>query len=214
MDFYYGGAVRGGRTAAWMRMHELFKTGKLTYESAKEELINKEKLMNWWDNLSDEQIRLLKDNLAPFGLCPVARIMETVPHEVREIWHSECGWMPDPDNGCKRATIFRLNPDWQRPAPEAKSGRWESCEVVINCIDRDYPVWGFYRGDSEFNLNDAFSMLGFAGIEYAEWPGVIYRSFPMSQEISSGYPIRNTSLLRECERPAIPAKVWFYVERE
>lgn len=93
-----------------------------------------------------------------------------------------------------------------------KQGHWEECEVIITG-DKPYGYF-FYRYKVKdiplrFNLHDAFSMVGFGGIQFEEWPNYWYPNFLFVNK--DGIAQDGTDAVLN-NKPATPAKVRFWVE--
>lgn len=100
--------------------------------------------MNWYDNLTDEQITQLKENKTPLGLCE--EWMQEAFLELRKISVAEdfdylkhyCGTGPgwlypgfpelQSEYGYSNTT-FRLIPDWQRP--ELEDIKFTECKILL-----------------------------------------------------------------------------------
>lgn len=128
----------------------------------------------WWDGLTDLQISVLKSNERPLGLCPswfteAFKGMLTGEGLDRELeqWGWNTQWRYAEKEQIRMANVYRLRPDWQRPAE--KKGGWEYSEVTD--LNSGISRWIFDRGVGRYHLHESFSMVGFGGIEFQEWPG-------------------------------------------
>lgn len=174
-------------------------------------------MSNWYDDLTKEGEEFLKANKIPFGLLSESEKGLIGPANLSEMeifsgqrWERCCG---DYVERCYPEHTYRLRADWQRP--EGKAGHWEYCEVYatkafVRChhFDRDGCSW---------ELHKALSMIGFTGIEYAEWPGDMFTKCPVLK-VKAPCGEWRAVLLSEsrCKDaiPATPSKVCFWVEQK
>lgn len=184
---------------------------------------------NWWDNLSDEQITMLKLNKLP--LCyspkPIIDSFGLIPSEDLEMLNLIGNWRKCVFSGLSGGACYRLRPDWTRPGrqveyapygakeiwdgadPAKKNGHWEYCEIEV----RHYKTCGyetseycFERENTGFKLYEAFSMVGFGGIEFEEDPGNWFY-----------YLVAKRNILALCtadekDKPGTPSGVRFWVQ--
>lgn len=126
------------------------------------------KTTNWWDGLSDSDVRLLQGINEPLGLQEFrdqSRLRYIYGAGDLEMY-TDGGWIrligvtnPFPSD-LKDYLTYRLRPDWVRP--EVKRELWEYCEV--ECVG-DRKVYTFNRFSTAWRLHKAQDMVGFGGYE-------------------------------------------------
>lgn len=140
---------------------------------------------------------------------------------------------------------FRLRPDWKRPRPvkacircggeldapfdredketwicrgcqkPKEQGRWEYCEVSLSDRLGGGRYYGVFNHDGWQSLSDAFSSVGFGGIEFEEAPGHWHMSLQMvahDGDFQTSSRIENVT--GYCLKPATPKRVRFWIEGE
>ena len=175
--------------------------------------------MSWYDKLDEFEIKMLKENMTPFGLCPERkREMFYAIHaddiSVLQMYDSSFGWIlyNRAFGFPMKAANYRLDPDWQRPEPEKKEGHWEYCEVK-----RDYDsnsnlnLYSFSYRKNRRGLYSAQTLVGFGGFEFEEKPGEWHWSLMGWNVI---HEAMQASAWREMDTviPATPKRVRFWVE--
>jgi len=188
--------------------------------------------MRWYENLSNAQILELKDNIRPLMFCPewmqeafkfgVQCDGEYLDYEGK--WNRVMAFAPTFFNS--DGTVLRLRQFWQLPEPEPKQGHWEECEIKTGArpssdyipfkLLHDY-YWFSRQAKSvdgirrfvAYDLHQAFSMVGFGGIQFEEvtgywYTGLRFRSNDGLIEIASDAILNH--------KPAIPKEVRFWVE--
>jgi len=79
--------------------------------------------VNWWDNLGDDAVTVMKSNLTPFGyMSPRDQDTFKEAHPKGDLAYlSRMGQWEDarPDMECPwEGIVYRIRVDWQRPAPQ------------------------------------------------------------------------------------------------
>lgn len=174
--------------------------------------------MEWWKELNDEQIMRLKDNYMPaMMLTPWAwEAFKSMEKENRQTLLSDGRWVGHCSTSIIPGEIHRLRQDWQRPETkwsaileDAKKkvyqqGHWKEREIYN--IGETYK---FELHGSSFFLENAFSMVGFGGIQFEDeggWFFYLMSDWGLDQYSTDGH------LYDEPGKPAVPKKVRFWVE--
>jgi len=131
--------------------------------------------MNWYDDLTDEQIEWLKSNRVPCNLLTTDEylMLKRVPPADREYFDNKgCAWC---GSAMDQITsywhrVHRLCPDWQRP--EEKQGEWEYWDVIWFSDEGEWKIQ--QPGSYWLEMLSGALNRNFGGIEYEEWPGRWY----------------------------------------
>lgn len=160
--------------------------------------------MEWYDDLSDETINRLKQ------LCYVYEDLDTKTQQILcsipldDLWFRDMygRWgvvqSVEGDGGLCRGLTYRLRLGWQRPEKKTQ-GNWEECEIKIRHIGSEGGWYFFQCRKGTFDLVNAFSMVGFGGIQFEGDNPSYYYGFG---DCYSG----------DRQKPATPKRVRFWVE--
>jgi len=165
--------------------------------------------MEWWKDLSDEQIEQLKVNKTALGLLSYSQqnIFEKIGKDDLLIWVGY-QWKFNHQTDLNRDLTFCLRPDWQQPEPEKKQGHWEEYGIYSKEYRSLPACYLFNRDASNWSLDKAFLMVGFGGIEYEKFPNQWFTSLMLTL----GKTILRIGESGGLEKPAVPKKVRFWVE--
>lgn len=155
-------------------------------------------MTNWYDDVDDTTINILKGNFRPLALCTenIRHLFYNIPTE-ELLQLNKDGEFRVICGDFRISDTLRLWDGWQRPEPE-KESHWEECEIITSGWGRDEYAnrYLFEFHNHYFNLEEAFAIVGFGGIQFKEWPGDWYVTLQSNIDDS----------------PATPIKVRFWVE--
>lgn len=165
--------------------------------------------MNWWNDFSDEQIEFWKKNRVHSSLLNQDELskLKKIPQSVLQVAIGVC-WADADGSAYFKLSDFvcRLRPDWQRPE---KKPRFEEHSVVYPHPKVTNPRYFFVRNSQTFHLHKALSMVGYAGVQYKEFPGDWFA--PLGIQVTNDGLMYSIAFDQEA-KPATPVKVRFLVE--
>jgi hypothetical protein len=171
--------------------------------------------MEWYDKLSDKLVERLKSNTQALVFCAwwLQEAFKKMPMADRDFLCMDGNWCTDCDNKTEPGYVYRLRPDWQRPAkPEPKEkGRREEWEVSF--CNGVYTVCTSAGQCLPLRVITNYKVMGY---QFKEWPG---RWFAWPTELvrpneADSYAYKNNAEFMASSRPATLTKVMVWVESD